>query len=88
VVPLIKTCNHCYQNESDEGESRTRNLGHSKPQTFPVGQNVGGDKLGVLFEPRHASRIRSHCYCANKIAFCKYADRNRLAYRQSVFSWL
>ena len=44
------------------------------------------DKLGVLFEQRQARSIRSYCYYANKVAFCKNAagDGKPLRSRRAI----
>jgi len=37
------------------------------------------DKLSILFEPRNACCIRSHCHCVNKLRLCKYASRTLMS---------
>jgi len=36
---------HYYQNESHQGVSQTKNLWHSRPQTYPLRYNVGAIRM-------------------------------------------
>jgi len=36
LVYWFETCNHYHQNESSQGERRTKNHWHSRPKTHPL----------------------------------------------------
>jgi len=59
MVSRIETCNHCYQKESQQGESQTQNFWSH--QTLKVSATLrcqSSDKLSILFEQHH---VRSIC---------------------------
>jgi len=54
VVSLMETSNHYYQNKSHQGESRTENLWHSRPQTHLLRYNIDAVQMtNSMFYSNH-----------------------------------